>query len=72
MDLDLPLRARKAPMAWENSRSLQLTNQRQIFQKIVLDGYDFVINGITKITPAQLNETIKLFGKFEMTKSMRF
>ena len=38
--------------------------------KIVLDGYDFVINGIKKMTPAQLSETIKLFGRFEMTRSM--
>ena len=36
--------------------------------KLVLAGYDFVINGIKKMTPAQLNETVKLFGRFEMTK----
>lgn len=36
--------------------------------KLVLVGYDFVINGIKKMTPAQLNETVKLFGRFEMTK----
>lgn len=36
--------------------------------KLVLAGYDFVINGIKKMTPAQLNENVKLFGRFEMTK----
>ncbi|MDH4462041.1 MAG: DinB family protein [Spirosomataceae bacterium] len=38
--------------------------------KLVMDGYDFVINGIKKMTPAQLNETVKLFGRFEMTKGV--
>lgn len=36
--------------------------------KLVLAGYDFMIAGIKKMTPAQLNETTKLFGRFEMTK----
>jgi uncharacterized damage-inducible protein DinB len=36
--------------------------------KLVLAGYDFVINNAKKITPAQLNETVKLFGRFDMTK----
>jgi uncharacterized damage-inducible protein DinB len=38
--------------------------------KIVLAGYDFVISGLKKMTPAQLNESIKLFGQFDMTKGM--
>jgi uncharacterized damage-inducible protein DinB len=38
--------------------------------KTVLAGYDFVINGIKKITPAQLTETVKIFGRFDMTKAM--
>ncbi|GAB3170636.1 DinB family protein [Telluribacter humicola] len=37
--------------------------------KLVLAGYDFVINNVKKMTPAQLNESIKLFGQFEMTKA---
>lgn len=36
--------------------------------KLVMDGYDFVINSIKKMTPAQLNENVKLFDRFEMTK----
>jgi uncharacterized damage-inducible protein DinB len=35
-----------------------------------MDGYDFVINNIKTLTPAQLNEKIKLFGQFEMTKGL--
>jgi uncharacterized damage-inducible protein DinB len=38
--------------------------------KLVMAGYDFVINGIKKMTPAQLNENVKLFGRYEMTKGV--
>lgn len=38
--------------------------------KLVLAGYDFVINSIKKMDPAQLNENVKLFGRFEMTKGI--
>jgi uncharacterized damage-inducible protein DinB len=37
--------------------------------KLVMAGYDFVINSVKKMTPAQANEKVKLFGRFEMTKS---
>jgi len=40
--------------------------------KSVLDSYDFVIAGIKSLTPAQWNETIKLFGRFDMTKGTVF
>lgn len=36
--------------------------------KLVMAGYDFVINSIKTMTPPQLNEATKLFGRFEMTK----
>ena len=36
--------------------------------KLVIAGYDFVINSIKTMTPAQLNEATKLFGRFGMTK----
>jgi len=36
--------------------------------KLVLEGYDFVINNAKKMTPAQLDESVKLFGAFDMTK----
>lgn len=38
--------------------------------KLVLDSYDFVISNAKKMTEAQLNENIKLFGNFDMTKRM--
>jgi len=37
--------------------------------KIVLAGYDFIIGGIKKMTPDQLNEKIKLFDRFDLTKA---
>jgi uncharacterized damage-inducible protein DinB len=36
--------------------------------KLVMDGYDFVINSIKSLTPEQLEGTTTLFGRFEMTK----
>lgn len=36
--------------------------------KLVLASYDFVINNAKKLTSAQLNESIKLFGSFDMTR----
>ena len=38
--------------------------------KLVMAGYDFVINNAKSMTAAQLNENTKLFGRFEMTKGM--
>ncbi len=36
--------------------------------KLVMGGYDFVIDGLKKVTPAQLAESTKLFGRFEMSR----
>lgn len=38
----------------------------------VLGGYDFMINSVKKMSPAQLNESFKLFGQFEMTRATAF
>jgi uncharacterized damage-inducible protein DinB len=37
---------------------------------LVMAGYDYMINSIKKLTPGQMNENIKMFGRFEMTKGM--
>ncbi|WP_448634850.1 DinB family protein [Pedobacter panaciterrae] len=37
---------------------------------LVLASYDFVIDNIKKMTDAQLDAPIKLFGKFDMTKRL--
>lgn len=36
--------------------------------RLVLSAYDFVIDALKKTTPAKLNEKIKVFDKFEMTR----
>lgn len=38
--------------------------------KLVLSSYDFVIDNLNKMTEAQLDESVKLFGQFDMTKRM--
>lgn len=38
--------------------------------KLVLASYDFVIDNIKKMPEAQLDEQIKLFGSFDMTKRL--
>ncbi len=40
--------------------------------KIVLAGYDFVIENIKSTSPEQLNETMKFMGRFDLTKGMAF
>ena len=37
--------------------------------KLVTEGYDFIIDGLKKMTLAQLGENVQMFGKFDMTKA---
>ena len=37
--------------------------------KLVMDGYDFVINNIKKMPASQMADSLKMFGRFDMTKS---
>jgi uncharacterized damage-inducible protein DinB len=41
---------------------------KETVTKKVMESYDFAISNIKKMTPAQLNEKIKLFDKFELSK----
>lgn len=38
--------------------------------KLVTAGYEFVIEPVKKMTPAQMNEPVKVFGQFDMIKGM--
>ena len=38
--------------------------------KLVMDGYDFVISSIKKGNPDQWKDSVKLFGRFDLTKGM--
>jgi uncharacterized damage-inducible protein DinB len=49
---------------WEKSTDKSKTN----ISKIVLTSYDFVIGEIKKLTDAQLDESVKMLGSFDMTK----
>jgi uncharacterized damage-inducible protein DinB len=40
--------------------------------KQVMASYDYVIQSLKKMTPAQMNEKIKLFDQFEMSRSTAF
>lgn len=40
--------------------------------KEVLAAYDFVIESIKSLTPEQLHEKVKLFGKFDLTREQAF
>lgn len=40
--------------------------------KQVMDSYDFVISNLKKMTTAQMGETVKLFGRFDMSKGTAF
>ncbi len=45
------------------------TNQsKENVTKLVMAGYDFVINNIKTMTPEKLGEATQLFGRFDMTK----
>ncbi|MES2519487.1 MAG: DinB family protein [Bacteroidota bacterium] len=59
----------KSPVGMGESEKTTDISKENV-SKLVLAGYDFVISGIKKMTPAQLNENVKLFGRFEMTKGM--
>jgi uncharacterized damage-inducible protein DinB len=61
----------KSPVASGESEKTTDKSKANV-TKLVLAGYDFVINSIKKMTPAQLAEEIKLFNKFDMTKGMVF
>lgn len=37
--------------------------------QLVMAGYDFIINGLKNVTFQQLDEQIKLFGRFDLTKA---
>ena len=38
--------------------------------KETLASYDFIINGLQKLSPAQWKEQVKLFGRFDLTKEL--
>ncbi len=61
----------KSPVGFGDSEKATDKSKANV-TKLVLAGYDFVINSAKQMNPAQLNENIKLFGRFDMTKGAAF
>jgi uncharacterized damage-inducible protein DinB len=61
----------KSPVGFGESEKATDKSKANV-TKLVMDGYDFVIGSLKKMTPAQLNESVKIFGRFDMTKGMAF
>jgi uncharacterized damage-inducible protein DinB len=57
----------KSPVGFGESEKTMDKSKANV-TKLVMAGYDFVINSIKKMNPAQFDETIKLFERFEMNK----
>ena len=57
----------KSPVGFGESEKTADKSKENV-TKLVMAGYDYVINHVGKMTPAQLNENVKLFGQFDMTK----
>jgi uncharacterized damage-inducible protein DinB len=57
----------KSPVGFGESEKAMDKSKANV-TKLVMAGYDFVINTIKKMNPAQFDETIKLFERFEMNK----
>jgi uncharacterized damage-inducible protein DinB len=59
----------KSPVGFGESEKIT-DKSKQNVTKLVLAGYDFMISHIKKISPSQLNEQMKLFGQFDLTKGL--
>lgn len=59
----------KSPVGFGESEKTADKSKANV-TKLVMAGYDFVINSVKKMTPAQLAEQTKLFNQFDMTKGM--
>jgi uncharacterized damage-inducible protein DinB len=59
----------KSPVGFGESEKTTDKSKTNV-TRLVMAGYDFVINSVKKMTAAQLAEQTKLFGQFDMTKEM--
>lgn len=47
----------------------EYTGSKEALNKIVLESYDYVINALPKLNMAKMNDKVKLFGRFDTTRS---
>lgn len=59
----------KSPVGMGEAEKTTNTSKENV-TKLVLEGYDFVINSIKKADPTIMGENVKLFGNFDMTRAM--
>lgn len=59
----------KSPIAYKELEKTSDQSKANV-TKLVLAGYDYVISSIKTMTPEQMKEQTKLFGRFEMTRGM--
>lgn len=59
----------KSPIAMGESEKTTDKSKANV-TKLVMEGYDFVINAIKTMNQTQLTEQIKLFGRFDLSKGM--
>ena len=50
----------------------ELSANKAALTKVVMESYDFVLGAIPKLDESKMNESIKLFGRFEMTRAVAF
>lgn len=61
----------KSPVGFGESEKATDKSKANV-TRLVMAGYDFVINSAKQMNPAQWNETVKMFGRFDMTKRAAF
>ena len=50
----------------------QADKSKEAVVKVVMDGYDFVINALKGMKPEKMGESIKLLGRFDATRALAF
>src|SRR5215510_10334102 len=50
----------------------EFSANKAVLTKVVLESYDYALSAIPKLDENRLNEGIKLFGRFEMTRAAAF
>lgn len=58
------------PQQGKNLEKLDEFKTKAALTKIVMESYDFVINSVKGVDVKKLDESVKLFGRFEMTRAV--
>lgn len=61
----------KSPIGFGEAEKTEDQSKENV-TKLVMDGYDFVIDALKGMNPEALSEEIKVFGRFDLTKEQTF